>query len=151
MDSCIFVEYFDENSPRHNQIKYFFKRLGQTGKFAIASHHWALVEMTKVLTRKGFSEEKILKFTEKLLRKRRLDDNKIEWLPESPKKNYDFDDFFYDLQENLLEFKKHLADTIHITILMNHNIKYIATFNVEDFEGIDNLTVVDPRDIDNYL
>lgn len=153
LDSCIFVAHFDENDSdhKHDRVIEFLSKISENENFVLVSHSWALSEMTKALTLKDFSEPDILRYSGLLLRRKRIESNKIEWLPESTKKNFDFDDFFYDLQEYLLEFRKHLADTIHITVMINNDIEYLATFDTGGFNNIRNLTAINPDDIDDYL
>jgi len=80
---------------------------------------------------------------------RRLDILKVQLITEvSPRKDYDFSEFFYHVRQGILKYHSGVGDIIHSVIMKNHSISEILTFDEKnDFKQIPGLTVLHPRDI----
>jgi predicted nucleic acid-binding protein len=66
----------------------------------------------------------------------------------SPKKDYDFAEFFYDVRQGILSYHSGVGDIIHSVIMRNNGISSILTFDEkDDFKQIPGLTVLHPKDI----
>ena len=66
----------------------------------------------------------------------------------SPRKDYDFLEFFYHVREGVLQHHSGIGDIIHSVIMKNNGITDILRFDQkDDFKRIPGLTVLHPRDI----
>jgi predicted nucleic acid-binding protein len=61
----------------------------------------------------------------------------------SLKKDYSFEEFFYEVQETLLKYKGSLGDVIHSVVMKNNKIDTILSTDSE-FEGMKDLYVINP-------
>ena len=72
---------------------------------------------------------------------------KLHFKDVSPDKNYDFDRFFYDVREGILQYHSGVGDVIHSVIMKNNGVDFILTFDEkDDFKQIPGLTVFHPKD-----
>ena len=79
---------------------------------------------------------------------KRLGDLKLCFVDVSPKKDYDFAEFFYHVRQGILKYHSGVGDIIHSVIMKNNGIKAILTFDEkDDFKQIPDLTVIHPKDI----
>ena len=105
---------------------------------------WTLTEIVKVLKREySIDSQKIGDYIQKIKRERRIGGTKFEFIDISPDKSYDFNEFFYHLQEIMLKYKISLHDAIHNLVMKNHEIKHILTSD-SDFDGLKGIIVLDP-------
>ena len=73
---------------------------------------------------------------------------KIQIIEVSPRKDYDFAEFFYHVKQGILKYHSGVGDVIHSVIMKNNGISHILTFDEkDDFKQIPDLTVLHPRDI----
>jgi len=79
---------------------------------------------------------------------RRLGALKISIVDVSPRKDYDFGEFFYSVKQGILRYHSGVGDIIHSVIMKNNGINDILTFDEkDDFKQIPDLTVLHPKDI----
>jgi predicted nucleic acid-binding protein len=151
LDSGIFVAFFDEKDSenKHQRTINFLNSLSKFRHIKLVSSTWALTETTKVLVReKKIEPKKVRKFIEKLFRTNRLGGQKFLLLPAGPQ-GYDFDEFFYDIQEKLLTHEISIADTIHLSFMSNNEVDRIITFD-SDFDGIKKIKSFNPDSFVKY-
>lgn len=110
---------------------------------------WAVTEMVNVLvSRKKMIPGDVAAIESQLVNERRLGELKLYITEVSPKKDYDFKEFFYHVRLGVLQYHSGLADIIHSVIMKNNNITEILTFDEkDDFKQIPGLTVFHPKDI----
>jgi predicted nucleic acid-binding protein len=83
-----------------------------------------------------------------LVRDRRLNNLRIHIIEVSPRKDYDFIEFFYHVRQGILKYHSGVGDIIHSVIMKNNGITEILTFDENnDFKQILGLTVLHPKDI----
>lgn len=152
-DSCILVAFFSTHKEEEQKKKEIyrvfriFEKL-QDVEFFISS--WTIAEMMNVmLCRHKLKNEFVLECESLLQNKRRLGQLKINIVdPQGNSDNYDFQEFIYDIRENILKYHSGVGDIIHSVIMKNNKIESILTFDdKDDYKQIQGLTVLHPKDI----
>jgi len=110
---------------------------------------WAVTEMVNILvSRKDLDRGVVYEIESQLVREKRLGGLKIQIIEVSPRKDYDFAEFFYHVKQGILKYHSGVGDVIHSVIMKNNSISQILTFDEkDDFKQIPDLTVLHPRDI----
>ena len=143
LDSCIFVASFMKETDKINKIKNFFRE-SENSNIEFVTSDWTLTEIVKVLIKdKKISSKRVANYIQELERTKRIEGFKFIWVPVSKKDNYDFEEFFYEVQKMQLEYKGSLGDAIHGLIMKNNSIKTILTTDPE-FSGMKGMLVINP-------
>jgi len=110
---------------------------------------WAIAEMVNILvSNKKMDRGDVADMESQLVSERRLKNLKIHIIEVSPRKDYDFIEFFYHVRQGILKYHSGLGDIIHSVIMKNNGITEILTFDEKnDFKQIPGLTVLHPKDI----
>jgi predicted nucleic acid-binding protein len=110
---------------------------------------WAVTEMVNILvSQKKMGRGDVAEIESQLVSERRLKNLKIYFSEVSPRKDYDFVEFFYHVRQGILKYHSGVGDVIHSVIMKNNGISNILTFDEkDDFKQIPDLTVLDPKDI----
>jgi predicted nucleic acid-binding protein len=110
---------------------------------------WAITEMVNILvSRKKMNRGDVAEIENQLVNERRLKNLKIYFSEVSPRKDYDFAEFFYHVRQGILKYHSGVGDIIHSVIMKNNGIADILTFDEkDDFKQIPDLTVLHPKDI----
>jgi predicted nucleic acid-binding protein len=110
---------------------------------------WAVTEMFNILVSgKRMDLGAVEGIENQLVNEKRLKNIKIQFLEVSPRKDYDFDEFFYHVRLGILEYHSGVGDIIHSVIIKNNGVEDILTFDEkDDFKKIPNLAVIHPRDV----
>jgi predicted nucleic acid-binding protein len=108
---------------------------------------WAITEMVNILvSRKKMDRGEVAVIESQLVSEKRLQSIKIQLLEVSPKKDYDFAEFFYHVKQGILMYHSGVGDIIHSVIMKNNGITQILTFDEkDDFKQIPGLTVIHPK------
>jgi len=142
LDTNIFITYFLKRDG-FDEIQNFMK--DNKDDLDLVTSDWTLTEIVKVLVNEyKTSPKKVADFIQKLLREKRIFGNKFSFIKVNKKKDYDFEEFFYDIQKIILAYNNSVSDSIHSLIMKNNKIKYILTTNEKDFQGIRGLIVINP-------
>jgi predicted nucleic acid-binding protein len=150
LDSCILISYFSkhrEEKENKKIIENIIKLMEKIEDLEIFISSWGIAEMMNVmLSRQKQKNAFVLKCESVLLNKKRIGNLKIKVIEiGGGDKNYDFNEFFYDIREIILKYHPGVGDTIHSVIMKNNQISQILTFNKKDFEDIEGITVLNPR------
>jgi predicted nucleic acid-binding protein len=111
---------------------------------------WAITEMVNILvSNKRMARGEVAQIESRLISERRLNDLRIHFLDVSPRKAYDFMEFFFHVGEGgILTYRSGVGDVIHSVIVNNNGGADILTFDEkDDFKKIPDLTVLHPRDV----
>ena len=110
---------------------------------------WAITEMVNILiSQKNLDRGDVAEIESQLVSEKRLRGLKIQIIEVSPKRDYDFAEFFYHVKQGILKYHSGVGDVIHSVIMKNNGISQILTFDEkDDFKQIPDLTVLHPRDI----
>ena len=110
---------------------------------------WAITEMVNILiSQKNLDRGDVAEIESQLVSEKRLRGLKIQIIEVSPKRDYDFAEFFYHVRQGILKYHSGVGDVIHSVIMKNNGISQILTFDEkDDFKQIPDLTVLHPRDI----
>jgi len=110
---------------------------------------WGITEMVNILVScKKLDRGIVAEVESQLVNEKRLSGLKIQIVDVSPKKDYDFAEFFYHVKQGILTYHSGVGDIIHSVIMKNNGISQILTFDEkDDFKQIPDLTVLHPRDI----
>jgi len=110
---------------------------------------WAVTEMVNILvSRKQMDRGAVAEIEAQIVSERRLKGLKIHFVEVSPRKDYDFSEFFYHVKQGILKYHSGVGDIIHSVIMKNNGIADILTFDEkDDFKQIPDLTVLHPKDI----
>ena len=117
--------------------------------FQLCTSMWAVTEMVNILvSRKNLDRGVVAEIESQLVSEKRLGGLKIQIIEVSPRKDYDFAEFFYHVKQGILKYHSGVGDVIHSVIMKNNGISQILTFDEkDDFKQIPDLTVLHPRDI----
>jgi predicted nucleic acid-binding protein len=110
---------------------------------------WAVTEAVNVLiSQKQMDRGDVAQIENQLVQEKRLRNLKITFLEVSPRRDYDFNEFFFHVRQDILRFHSGVGDIIHSIIMRNNEVTEILTFDEKnDFKQIPGLTVLHPRDI----
>lgn len=152
LDTNVLIAYYTDDQAEREKKELVEKALAvfdQLADIELCTSQWAVSEMVKVLVKtKQMDRGTVAEIANTLLRGKRLRNLKVTLIDVSPRKNYDFDDFFVGVSEAILSYSLDLADAIHSVIVQNHSITQILSFD-ENFasKGMAGCTVVHPRQI----
>jgi predicted nucleic acid-binding protein len=152
LDTNVLVAYYATDPSEREKKELVEKALAvfdQLADVELCTSQWAVSEMVKVLVKtKRMDRGTVAEIASTLLRGKRLRNLKITLLDVSPRKNYDFDDFFVGVSETILTYSLDLADAIHSVIVQNHGIDRILSFD-QNFasKAMAGCTVVHPKQI----
>jgi predicted nucleic acid-binding protein len=101
-----------------------------------------------LVSSKNMDRGVVAELESQLVSERRLKDLKIQLIEVSPRKDYDFSEFFYHVKQGILKYHSGVGDVIHSVIMKNNGVADILTFDEkDDFKKIPDLTVLHPKDI----
>jgi len=79
---------------------------------------------------------------------KRINNLKLQIVDVSPRRDYDFPEFFYHIRQGILKYHSGVGDIIHSVIMKNNGVTEILTFDEkDDFAKIVGLTALHPRDV----
>jgi predicted nucleic acid-binding protein len=151
LDSNILIAHFStdkvEDAKRHLVDQAFDVLTQMDAQLCISV--WAVTEMVNILvSSKKMSRADVADIESQLMSERRLKNLKIQIVEVSPRKDYDFAEFFYHVRQGILKYHSGVGDIIHSVIMKNNGITDILTFDEKsDFAQILGLTVLHPRDV----
>lgn len=154
LDSCILISFFSKLEKEKKNKKTVEKILSKLGEFRMIETCISPLVITEtiniLLNEHKMNNQEVLGMESGLINKKRLGDLKIKILKakKESQKDYDFEEFLYEIREATLKYHPGFADAMHIVIMKNNGVEFIMTFNPKDFEGVEGLTVVD---LDNFL
>ena len=154
IDTCLIIGYYNANDPdnQHQRAINFFDRVKNMtniklycSPFTITEFVQGYVGIHNQADEQAYKIANSLLLSNKINKKYPFDILRTKGIDE----NYEFEDFFIDIQTILLNTtpRPGIADSIHATIMKNNNINEIVTFNIRDFQNIDGITSLLPEDI----
>lgn len=152
LDSNILIAYYSSDKTEEAKKKLVENALdvfSQLQNVELCTSLWAITEMVRVLvSAKKMDRREVAEIESGLVNERRLQNLKITLIEVSPRKDYDFREFFYHVRQGILRYRSGLGDIIHSVIMKNHEIIEILTFDEkDDFKQIPGLTVLHPKDV----
>jgi predicted nucleic acid-binding protein len=146
LDTSIFIAEFDKEDTRHKILTEFFKEIKKLRGTELCYSKWALTEMYNRLTKDQIEELKIVSYIKKVLNINKIRNTKLRLLQVNSNPNYNFNDFFNNLEKDLVRYKTGkerpgLGDIIHIRIMKNNKINTILTFD-SHFDKADGITSI---------
>jgi predicted nucleic acid-binding protein len=149
LDSNIIIGYYIDYN-KHPQVKEVFQNQIENVQFLTS--RWTLTEIIKVLIKEyKWTKDQTYKFIYKISTQRRIGKNEFKLIKVSPNNEYDFDDFFLEIDNELLEIKSSLGDSIHARIMRNNEINHILTLNKKDFQQFSRFIVLEPNELVVFL
>lgn len=150
LDTNILVAYYAKDKAEKDKKKMICEALeifAESKDANLYTSMWAIAEMVNVLRfRKRMRPSTVMEIENDLINERRLQGIKIQLVEVSPRKDYDFQEFFYHVRQGILKYHSGVGDIIHSVIMKNNNINVILTFDdKDDFKEIPNLLVLHPR------
>lgn len=149
LDSNILIAYFGRVKAEEEKKKIVLGALevfGKTPNVRIVTSAWAIAETINILLSNfRMKEVEVSKIENRLTNERRIAGFKIQILDVSPVKDYDFQEFFYNIRQGILAYHSGVGDTIHSVIMKNYSIDIILTLDDGDFVKIPGLTVINPK------
>ena len=139
LDACIFIKIFLKEAGHKQLLKFL-----SDPDIEFVTSDWTWTEIVRVLIKtKKISERKVSNHIQYLMRKKRVGDTCFKIISASLKKDYTFEEFFYEVQETLLKYKGSLGDVIHSVIMKNNKVDTILSTDSE-FEGMNGIYVINP-------
>ena len=144
IDANIFISVFLERKGFEKIVDFFGGKFGDIDLLKFYTSDWTLTEVVKVLvTECKVDSERVAEYVEELSRSRRICGVKFDFVDVSSEEDYDFREFFYDVQKTVLEYRNGFQDAIHSSIMKNNGIGMILTAD-GGFEGLEGVEVVNP-------
>ncbi len=152
LDSNVLIAYYSTDKTEEAKKKAVdeaFAVFADLRDVQLCTSMWAVTEMVNILvSRKNLDRGAVAEIESQLVSEKRLKDLKIQIIEVSPKRDYDFAEFFYHVKQGILKYHSGVGDVIHSVIMKNNGISQILTFDEkDDFKQIPDLTVLHPRDI----
>jgi predicted nucleic acid-binding protein len=151
-DSNVLIAYYSTDKAEEAKKKAVdeaFAVFADLRDVQLCTSMWAVTEMVNILvSRKNLDRGAVAEIESQLVSEKRIKDLKIQIIEVSPKRDYDFAEFFYHVKQGILKYHSGVGDVIHSVIMKNNGISQILTFDEkDDFKQIPDLTVLHPRDI----
>lgn len=152
LDSNVLIAHFStdqaEESKKH-LVESALDILGRLEDTQLCISVWAITEMVNILaSSKKMAPAEVAAIEGQLMSEKRIRNMKIQIVEVSPKKDYDFPEFFYHIRQGILRYHSGVGDIIHSVIMKNNGITDILTFDEkDDFAKIVGLTALHPRDV----
>jgi predicted nucleic acid-binding protein len=152
LDSNILISHFSKDRAEETKRQMVGNALSvfaELRDIQLCTSMWAITEMVNILvSQKKIDRGEVAEIESQLVSERRLADLKIVFLDVSPRKDYDFIEFFYHIRQGILSYHSGVGDIIHSVIMKNNRVSDILTFDEkDDFKSIPNLTVLHPKDV----
>jgi predicted nucleic acid-binding protein len=152
LDSNVLIAYYSTDKAEEAKKKAVdeaFAVFADLRDVQLCTSMWAVTEMVNILvSRKNLDRGAVAEIESQLVSEKRIKDLKIQIIEVSPKRDYDFAEFFYHVKQGILKYHSGVGDVIHSVIMKNNGISQILTFDEkDDFKQIPDLTVLHPRDI----
>ncbi len=152
LDTNILVAHYSTEKTEESKKKMVENALAvfaELKDIQLCTSMWAITEMVNVLVfRKKVDRGIVAEIESQLVNERRLADLRLHFVEVSPRKDYDFAEFFYHVKQGILMYHSGWGDVIHSVIMKNNGISNILTFDEKnDFKQIPDLTVMHPKDI----
>jgi len=152
VDSNVLIAHYATDKPEEANKKLVENALSvfaQLKDVQLWTSMWTVTEMVNILvSQKRMNRGEVAEIENQLVNERRLRDLKIYFCEVSPRKDYDFAEFFYHVRQGILKYHSGVGDIIHSVIMKENDIAHILTFDEKtDFKQIPDLTVMHPRDI----
>ena len=152
LDSNVLIAYHAVDKAEETKKKLVENALSvfaQLKDIELCTSMWALTEMINVLiSGKQMDRMVVAEIEGQLVNERRLGGLRLNFIDVSPRKDYDFVEFFYHVRQGILKYHSGVGDVIHSVLMKNNNIENILTFDEKgDFKQIPGLTVLHPKDI----
>jgi predicted nucleic acid-binding protein len=152
LHSNVLIAYYSVDKPeetKRNAVQEAFAVFANLKDVQLCTSMWAVTEMVNILvSRKNLDRGVVAEIESQLVSEKRIRGLKIQIIEVSPRKDYDFAEFFYHVKQGILKYHSGVGDVIHSVIMKNNGISQILTFDEkDDFKQIPDLTVLHPRDI----
>jgi predicted nucleic acid-binding protein len=152
LDSNVLIAYHSLDKAEETKKKMVDDALAvfaELKDIQLCTSMWAVTEMVNILvSRKKIDRGTVAELESQMVSERRLRNLRIHFVEVSPRKDYDFTEFFYHVKQGILKYHSGVGDVIHSVIMKNNGIADILTFDEkDDFKQIPDLTVLHPRDI----
>ncbi len=152
LDSNVLIAYYSTDRAEETKkkvVEQAFAVFADLKDVQLCTSMWAVTEMVNILvSRKNLDRGVVAEIESQLVSEKRLGGLKIQIIEVSPRKDYDFAEFFYHVKQGILKYHSGVGDVIHSVIMKNNGISQILTFDEkDDFKQIPDLTVLHPRDI----
>ena len=152
-DACIFVAYFHQKHPNHEEVKKCLRVLGDAVDFEFCASYWSVNEMIKVLCREyNYQRKDADKIAKSIFETDSIGSLSLKWIDVDSASEYTFREFFEHITSHVIESKEiHLTDAIHSVIMINNKIENILTTDSDGFKGIGNFIPIDPKAVNILL
>lgn len=152
LDSNVLIAHYSADrteEAKKGLVENALAAFAQLKDVQLCTSVWAITEMVNILvSNKRMDRGDVADIESQLVSERRLNNLRIHIIEVSPRKDYDFIEFFYHVRQSTLKYHSGLGDIIHSVIMKNNGIAEILTFDEKnDFKQILGLTVLHPKDI----
>jgi len=152
LDSNVLIAHYSADrteEAKKGLVENALAAFAQLKDVQLCTSVWAITEMVNILvSNKRMDRGDVADIESQLVSARRLNNLRIHIIEVSPRKDYDFIEFFYHVRQSTLKYHSGLGDIIHSVIMKNNGIAEILTFDEKnDFKQILGLTVLHPKDI----
>jgi predicted nucleic acid-binding protein len=152
VDSNVLIAYYSVDKSEETKKKAVEAALAifvHLTDIQVCTSMWAVTEMVNILvSRQKMERGAVAEIESQLVSEKRLNGLKIRIIDVSPRKDYDFAEFFYHVRQGILNYHSGVGDVIHSVIMKNNGIFDILTFDEkDDFKLIPGLGVLHPKDV----
>jgi predicted nucleic acid-binding protein len=117
LDSNILIAHYSSDAAEETKRKLVENALSvfaELQDIELCTSMWAITEMVNILvSSKKIPHGDVAEIESQLVSERRLNDIKIDFIEVSPRKDYDFTEFFYHVRQGILSYHSGVGDIIH--------------------------------------
>ena len=148
LDTCILVALVTKDSRKELVVK-ALNIIASLEDAVLVTSDFTFVEMAKVLIHTAkLSPKATAKQVNAIVKSKRVEGFEFETLSTSPSDDYDFDQFWVDVAENMSLYNPGWGDSIHCVIMRNNGVGNILTLDgKDDFNIVRGITHIHPKDI----
>ena len=126
LDSNILISHFSKDKAeeiKRQMVGNSLTVFGDLRDVQLCTSMWAITEMVNVLvSQKKIDRGEVAEIESQLSSERRLAGLKIHFLDVSPRKDYDFMEFFYHVRQGILSYHSGVGDIIHSVIMKSNDV-----------------------------
>ncbi len=126
LDSNVLIAYHCSDKAEETKKKMVheaFAAFAQLKDVELCTSMWAVTEMVNILvSSKKIDRGVVAEIESQLVSEKRLKGLKILIIEVSPKKDYDFTEFFYHVKQGILKYHSGVGDIIHRVIMKNNGV-----------------------------
>ena len=146
LDANVLITLLDNTDVRQADLIEGLSKINEIEDAEFVVSDFTFVEITKVLINaKNWQPKATARKVNSIIQKGEIEHFRFRLVPTSPDNEYDFDQFWIDVSQNMTLYNPGWGDAIHCVIMANNKIKNIVSMDQkDDFRIVPGLDLIDP-------